>query len=135
MNIVICGGRKFEDYALFDKEMKEILDGKSNFILVNGGAAGADTLASRYAQCYNYPYEVINADWDNLDVPGAVIKTHVKTGKPYNVKAGIDRNNQMLEIADMVVAFWDNKSRGTGHMVQECKRRNIPLVVVNYDNA
>jgi hypothetical protein len=132
MKIVICGGREFHNTELFITEMHSILEGKENFTLVSGGATGADTLARKYAQMNEYPFEEYLAEWDNLDAPGAVVKTNKKTGKLYNARAGHDRNFVLLDMADMIVAFWDGISPGTGEMVREAKKRNIPLVIVSY---
>lgn len=132
MKIVVCGGRKFTDLDLFITEMYSILEGKEDYILVSGGADGADTFAREYAKINGIKFEEYLAEWDNLDVPGAVIKKNKRTGKLYNARAGHDRNFIMLDMADMIVAFWDGKSPGTGEMVREATSRKIPLVVVSY---
>lgn len=132
MKIVICGGRKFDDFKLFKLELDEILEGKSGVVLISGGADGADNMAKNYARRYGYEFQEVLADWENVTVPGAIVKTK-KDGTQYNKRAGIDRNLKLLAMADMIVAFWDGRSKGTGHMVQESKRRNIPLVVVDYE--
>ena len=132
MKIVICGGRDFSDIDLFLTEIHAILEDKHDFTIIQGGATGADSFAKQYAEMNNFKHEEYKAAWDDLDAPGAVIKINKKTGKPYNIRAGHDRNFVMLDLADMVVAFWDGKSPGTGEMVREATKRNIPLVVVNY---
>lgn len=83
-----------------------------NFTLVSGGAKGADTFARDYAEKHAYPFKEYLAKWDE-----------------HGKKAGILRNLEMLEIADQVVAFWDGKSRGTSHMIEQCLSRNIPITV------
>lgn len=35
----------------------------------------------------------------------------------------------MLDKADQVVVVWDGKSRGTAHVINEAKRRGLPLYV------
>jgi hypothetical protein len=118
MNIVICGSRDFKDYTFFEKEADHIISGKTDVILISGGAKGTDTLAESYALQKGYKKDEtffeIKADWN----------THGK-------KAGMIRNSEMIKVADMVIAFWDGKSPGTGHMVKEAKRKNIPLVIVD----
>ena len=43
-------------------------------------------------------------------------------------KAGYLRNVDMAEYADALVAFWDGKSKGTGHMIDiVLKRRACPF--------
>ena len=55
----------------------------------------------------------------------------VRLGK----RAGMVRNLQMLDSADAVVAFWDGQSRGTAHMINETKKRGLPLRVVRYQKG
>lgn len=114
MNIVICGSRKFNDFKRFKFEMDDILQDKEEVILVSGGAKGADSMAENYADRYGYEFYEIPADWNQ-----------------HGKKAGMLRNIQMLEIAHMVVAFWDGRSKGTKHMVDQCKKRNIQIQVID----
>ena len=34
----------------------------------------------------------------------------------------IKRNNEIIEYADIVYAFWDGKSRGTKYVIENCKK-------------
>jgi hypothetical protein len=52
----------------------------------------------------------------------------------YKRRAGIIRNLEMLDQEpDLVIAFWDGKSRGTAHTIGEARRRGIPVEVVSAD--
>lgn len=137
MNIVICGSRKFDDYKRFQYEIDTLIDTfinngykRSEIVLISGGADGADSMARTYWKKYNFTHKEFLADWDNLDVPNVVIKKN-KAGKLYNALAGHNRNTQMLDIADLCVAFWDGRSPGTKDMINKCKKRNIQLMVVD----
>lgn len=45
-------------------------------------------------------------------------------------RAGFMRNIVMLELVpDIVYAFWDGASTGTGHTIGEARRRGIPVDV------
>jgi hypothetical protein len=60
-----------------------------------------------------YAVEVYVADW--------------RVGR----RAGLERNIRMLDSKpDLVFAFRDGQSRGTGHTIAEARRRNIPVGVV-----
>ena len=93
--------------------------------IIEGGATGADRLGREWAISRNIPYETYAAKWDNLDVPGAVVKTR-SDGKKYNAKAGFDRNGDMLKAnPDGVVAF--PGGRGTDDMVRQSGNAKVPV--------
>lgn len=85
--------------------------------IVSGGARGIDKLGETWAAYFNIPIKRFIPDWDNLDVPGAIIKTN-KYGKKYNAKAGHDRNMKMAEYGDAAIIIWDGKSKGSADMIQ-----------------
>ena len=41
----------------------------------------------------------------------------------------LKRNITIIENADIVLAFWDGVSRGTKHVIDNCKKRNIPVEI------
>lgn len=113
--VIIAGGRDFNDYALLCSKCDMFFCKKTPSAIISGMARGADSLGVRYAREHGIPVLEFPADWKTL-------------GK----RAGILRNLQMLDVADAVVAFWDGQSRGTGHMISETKKRGLPLRVVGY---
>jgi hypothetical protein len=95
-------------------ERLDALPRRPQTTIIVGDARGADTAAYWSARCCNHPVRVFKADW----------KTHGK-------KAGIIRNLEMLdEKPDLVIAFWDGKSRGTNHTITESRKRGIPVEVI-----
>lgn len=100
MKIIIAGGRNFENYLLLKLKCDAILKNVQVTEIVSGKATGADTLGERYAKERGYKVNPFQADWD-------------KHGK----SAGYIRNKAMAEYADCLIAFWDGKSKGTGHMI------------------
>jgi glycerophosphoryl diester phosphodiesterase len=68
------------------------------------------------------------ADWDNITVPGALIRTR-KDGKEYNALAGPMRNEQMAQYADALIAVWNGVSTGTGDMIDRMRKYNKRLLV------
>lgn len=90
MNVAIVGGRDFDDYEQFKSCISgENIQFKS---IVSGGARGVDILAERYAKEIGVPVKIYLPDW-------------TKHGKA----AGPIRNRQIIENADCVIAFWDEK--------------------------
>lgn len=96
MKIAVVGSRTFSDYILLKSVLN--LAAKYGFVteIVSGGAQGADSLAKKYAQEHNVSYKEFPAQWDI-----------------YGKSAGFIRNKLIVEYCDMVIAFWDGKSRGT----------------------
>lgn len=83
--------------------------------VIEGEARGADTLARAWAHSMKIRVEPFPADW-----------------KKYGKAAGFMRNQKMLDDGrpDLVVAFWDGKSRGTEMMIELAKRMRIAVKVI-----
>ena len=123
MRVCICGPRDFEDY---DELLKAIdASGFSITEVVSGGASGVDSLGEDYATEHNIPVKVFKPDWNNINVPGAKIKTN-SWGKEYNVLAGFMRNSDMVEYADAVIAI-DTGSSGTGDTIEKAEKAGLYL--------
>lgn len=80
--------------------------------IVSGGAAGIDTSAREYAVSNNLK-----------------LKEFLPEYEIYGRFAPLKRNIQIIEYADMVIAFWNNKSSGTRFVIKECLKRSIPLKI------
>jgi hypothetical protein len=113
--VIIAGGRDYNDYQYLEYMCEEILQGRFNIEIVSGGANGADKLGEQFALENSYPVTRFPADW-NL----------------HGKKAGPLRNIQMAEYADELIAFWDGKSKGTKHMIDEATRQGLIVNVVKY---
>jgi hypothetical protein len=117
--VIVAGSRSFSNYALLEEKLNAILsrwesEGEK-IIIMDGGARGADLLAQKYAVLEGYGTITMRADWN-------------KHGK----SAGMRRNEAMAERADAVVAFWDGSSRGTAHMIELAKSRNLPTRIIRF---
>jgi len=64
--------------------------------IISGGAAGVDTLAEKYADAHGIPKRIFLPDYGE-----------------YGASAPFVRNRRIVDAADLVVAIWDGKSRGT----------------------
>lgn len=47
----------------------------------------------------------------------------------YGRGAPLKRNLQIIQYSDLVIAFWDGKSRGTEYVIKNCKTENKPVTV------
>ena len=81
--------------------------------IVSGGAKGIDTCAREYALRH-----------------GLKLTEFLPEYGKYGRGAPLRRNTTIIEYADLVLAFWDGKSRGTKFVIDNCKKRNIPVVVL-----
>ena len=118
MKLIVAGGRDFVNTqvmitVLMDLVEKDKID--PNPELVCGMARGADMLAYSLWANHNMKIHTFPADW----------KTHPRS-------AGYIRNAEMGNFADVLVAFWDGKSRGTKHMIDIMQRLNKPVYIVRY---
>ena len=80
--------------------------------IVSGGARGVDTSAREYAKTHGIKLTEFLPDY-----------------KRYGRSAPLKRNITIIENADLVLAFWDGISRGTKFVIDNCKKRNVPIVV------
>lgn len=130
--VIIAGSRSFNDYTLLKTELDKLFS--EPFIVVSGGAKGADSLGEIYAQEKGYPIERYLAKWNDLSVKNCVIK-HNSYGA-YNAMAGHNRNQEMLnavlnnEDSGCVVAFWDGYSKGTQNMINISKKAGLFVNIV-----
>lgn len=115
VKIIIAGGRDFRNYSLLSATLNEIIKDPKETIIVSGGANGADTLGEAYAKENNIDLMIFPADWDT-----------------YGRSAGYIRNAEMAKFSDILIAFWDQESSGTKHMIQLAKTNGIKGKVVFY---
>lgn len=80
--------------------------------IVSGGAKGIDTCAREFA--------VSN------DIK---LTEFLPIYEKYGRAAPIKRNLLIINYADLVLAFWDGKSRGTKFVIDECKKQSKPVKI------
>lgn len=71
--------------------------------IVSGGARGIDQSAKEFALRNGFKYTEFLPDY-----------ARYKKGAP------LMRNTEIIAYADMVIAFWDGKSRGTKFVIDKC---------------
>ncbi len=80
--------------------------------IISGGARGVDTSAREYATEH-----------------GLKLTEYLPEYNKYGRSAPLKRNITIIENADLVLAFWDGSSKGTKYVIENCKKRNIPLKI------
>ena len=99
MKVAVIGSR-----SLFVRDLSKYLP-EGTTELVSGGARGVDTSAREYARANGLP-----------------IKEFLPDYAAFGPSAPLKRNITIIEYADVVLAFWDGKSRGTKFVIDNCKK-------------
>jgi hypothetical protein len=129
MKIIIAGSRSIVDLGYIEKAVAA--SGFNITEAVSGTAKGVDKLGESYARRKKIRIQPFPADWKNIDVPGAVIRSN-KYGK-YNAIAGHMRNELMGQYADALIAVITNNSDGTRHMINYMESLGKPVFVYDID--
>lgn len=114
MKVAVIGSRSFHNYEM----LKNVLSKYHISLIISGGAKGADSLAETYARENDIETLIFKPDWD-------------KHGK----SAGYIRNIDIIENSDLVIAFWDGKSKGTKHSIDLAKKGNKKIIIERIENA
>lgn len=81
--------------------------------IISGGAKGIDACAKEYAVSHGIKLTEILPEY-----------------KKYGLNAPLKRNMTIIESADIVLAFWDDKSRGTKFVIEKCYETGKRIYVV-----
>lgn len=127
MKLAIIGSRSFTNVELLNRTLEQYRSKVT--LVVSGAARGADTLGEQWAVRNNIKTLIFPADWDNLDVPNAIIRTG-KNGKKYNANAGFERNKLIINNCDGALIFWDMKSPGTKNSISLLDKQHKPYKTV-----
>ena len=114
MKLIVAGSREFNNYELLKKSIQENFQWYEVEEIVSGTARGADTLGEQFAKEYNIPIKQFSANWDL-----------------YGKSAGYRRNAEMANYADALIAFWNGDSKGTMHMINLAKEKNLKVVIIS----
>lgn len=85
---------------------------KDTATIISGGARGVDASAREYALRH-----------------GLELVEYLPEYSRYGRSAPLKRNIAIIESADLVLAFWDGASKGTKYVIENCKKRNIPVQI------
>lgn len=110
MRVAIIGSRN-----LTVDNLKDYLPDDTDEI-ISGGAKGIDTCAEKYALENGIKLTVYKPNYER-----------------YQRGAPLIRNKTIVENSDLIVAFWDGKSRGTKFVIDYAQKMNkkLSLNIIN----
>lgn len=109
MKVAVIGSRNAAA-SVIPQILKALPDDTTE--IVSGGASGVDGFAAQVAHELSLPVRVFAPDY-----------------KTFGKLAPLQRNRQIVQYADLVLAFWDGQSRGTAFTVAECVKCGKPVRV------
>lgn len=112
MRIAIIGSREHGNIN-FEQELKKRLDVCANDTIISGGARGIDTLAAQYARKRGMKLLEFRPDYAT-----------------FRRGATFVRNRLIVDMADVVVAFWNGTSRGTKYTIEYAKKKYVPVIII-----
>lgn len=112
MKVAVVGSRNFSDYALLERELDKI---ENITEIISGGATGADSLAEKYAITHSIPIKVFKPNWEK-----------------YGKRAGFLRNSFIIKTANLALAFWNGKSKGTKYSIDLCFKYHVILKIIKF---
>lgn len=107
MKLLIAGSRSIKNFNL-DPYVPLDTD-----LIISGGAVGIDTLAEIYADTHNIKKLIIRPDYAQ-----------------YGKAAPLIRNEEMVNLADVVLIVWDGVSRGTKYTENYARKNNKEVMIV-----
>ena len=84
--------------------------------IVSGGAKGVDSCAKEYALAHNIKLTEFLPEY-----------------KKFGRAAPLKRNLQIIEYSDIVLAFWDGKSKGTKYVIDNCRKMGVEVKIYTID--
>jgi predicted Rossmann fold nucleotide-binding protein DprA/Smf involved in DNA uptake len=107
--VAIVGSRDYPDLKAVVDYVDTLPEGT---VVVSGHARGVDQVAEDAARKRGLHVISLPAEWEI-----------------YGKAAGYRRNEEIVYMADEVVAFYDGKSRGTAHTMRLARNAGKPLTV------
>lgn len=113
MNLSVVGSRSLKDNAAAMIEaiaiISRIIEKYDITCFVSGGAQGPDKWGEATAAGYGISRTIYKPEWEK-----------------YGKSAGIRRNLDIINDSDIVLIFWDGKSKGTSHdimLARKCEKQ------------
>lgn len=113
MKIAIIGSRCITDKSYIYEKLDYIFRNKKPSLVISGGAHGPDRIGIAWALENKIETQEFLPDWNK-----------------YKKSAGFIRNTQIVEAADIIIAFWDGISKGTKDSIDKAKKLNKKIKII-----
>lgn len=134
LRVVVTGCDSFNNYTAFSKIMNGLLRDLGDFELLNcGNTRGADNMITEFARDHGIICRKVAPDWDDITVPGAVVKANLRMRK-YNANAINDRDARLSEMADCAIVFWDGRCEPTKRLIDTLRSKSVDVNVLLVDS-
>ncbi len=111
MKVAIIGSRNLTNVEISKYIPENVTE------IISGGARGIDTLAEGWADKNGISKIIIKPEYERY-----------KRGAP------LKRNEKIVELADVIIALWDGKSRGAKFTIDYAKKLKKEVKVYIIDN-
>lgn len=111
VRVMVCGSRSWDAVHTIRVRLLQL---PFTAEIMHGGAPGADTIAAWAAEDFGFAVTAFLPD------------PRRPSPRRYH-----ERNDRMLDQADLVIAFHDGVSRGTASVIEKARKRGIPVEVVS----
>ena len=115
MKVIVAGGRNFNNFRLLFAALNDLAREVEIVEIVSGTQTGADQLGECWANLSGVYVAKFSPDWAT-----------------YGKSAGPIRNCKMAKYADILMLFWDGKSRGSRSMLNEMTKLDKPVKLFRY---
>ena len=112
MILSVTGSRTITDARIVDYVLMQVVHDLPEIQwFFHGGAAGVDTLSGQWATEHSLKVKIFNPDWKQW--PRA----------QYKNRAYLERDINVVDAADWVVAIWDGESHGTKYTLEYARNK------------
>lgn len=134
MRVVVYGGRRYFDrdrlYRHLDQILAEAKRHGDHLVIIEGMAVGADMFARDWAIDRHVTFEDFPARWSDLSETPCKLGRSSVTGKPYNVLAGFNRNQRMIDVGKPDFAVACPGGKGTRDMTGRLNLARVPIFLL-----
>lgn len=113
MKLAVVGSRDGVSKDLVFDHLDKLTYKENIDMIITGGARGVDSYAQDFAEQFFVPYKVIRPIYPSLKV------------------YYLYRNIEIITEADMIIAFWNGKSKGTKFVIDYASSRKKRVEIVN----
>lgn len=108
--ILVFGGRDYNNRVIVFSALDMLKEHLGTFILIEGGAAGADSQAKDWAKFHGQPYAEVTANWDFYKKPAGAIRnswmTMLQPTRGVGFPGGTGTADMHAKLVKLKVPIW-----------------------------